>query len=650
MENRDWGIRSLITFHNKIDSAQSYAHEHNDYRQAMGLKPIHTDNVRGKDKARKRIKALEALGPSQPPALVSNARCLTEGIDVPTLSGVAFIEPRRSPIDIAQAIGRAIRKPHGSDKSVGYIVVPIYIPLSCYSPLMGATGSDEDVAALLEGPLNAAFTPLIEVIHGLRNFDEPITEIINDYRIARGARSSVRGQTRLIGERHSKETKEGALPITVDYGGITRNDPLSDQPIDLPTNALDMSAFMKALSVLCIDDILERCTDSWFENLGKVKRFLGENGNVYPTDQSDKQLKTWISAQRSGKDRLSLERYKLLEELPNWTWTPEADKWPEKWKRTLEFVKKYDRFPHKKASDPEERTLASWVENQQGFKQRKDPVLTPERIRLCEQIPRWEWREKGTRYSKLWRQQFDNYRRWVEQHGAHPQAAGTGYVTNFEQERLADWAQKQRKSRRNAESAAKSTDPEKRKSRGRALSGEEIALLDSLQPPFIWNTQEVNDDSWDSQVDDLENDITTYGHYPRGKTKLARFCLKQLQRVARGTMEAHRIERLEQLPGWDKRLEEYLTESANRAGQLAGEKLWTDTYNRVAQFAMRNHRLPRGSQHDSDEDALGRWVYKRLKEYFQNASTLNQNDRRRRLEKLPGWDERYKKYQERTKM
>ena len=41
--------------------------------------------------------------------LLSNARCLTEGVDVPTLDGVVFVDPKRSEVDIVQAVGRAIR-------------------------------------------------------------------------------------------------------------------------------------------------------------------------------------------------------------------------------------------------------------------------------------------------------------------------------------------------------------------------------------------------------------------------------------------------------------------------------------------------------------------------------------------------------------
>ena len=57
--------------------------------------------------------------------LISNARCLGEGVDVPALDGVAFIDPRHSQTDIIQAVGRAIRK--SPNKKHGVIVLPVFI-------------------------------------------------------------------------------------------------------------------------------------------------------------------------------------------------------------------------------------------------------------------------------------------------------------------------------------------------------------------------------------------------------------------------------------------------------------------------------------------------------------------------------------------
>ena len=57
--------------------------------------------------------------------ILSNARCLQEGVDVPALDAVAFMEPRNSPIDIIQSIGRVMRQSDG--KKAGYVIVPIPI-------------------------------------------------------------------------------------------------------------------------------------------------------------------------------------------------------------------------------------------------------------------------------------------------------------------------------------------------------------------------------------------------------------------------------------------------------------------------------------------------------------------------------------------
>lgn len=55
--------------------------------------------------------------------ILSNARCLTEGIDVPALDAILFLQPRRSEIDVVQAVGRVMRKSPG--KQFGYIILPI---------------------------------------------------------------------------------------------------------------------------------------------------------------------------------------------------------------------------------------------------------------------------------------------------------------------------------------------------------------------------------------------------------------------------------------------------------------------------------------------------------------------------------------------
>ncbi len=58
--------------------------------------------------------------------ILSNARCLSEGVDVPALDGVIFLQPRKTVVDVVQSVGRVMRKSKGKDW--GYVILPVVIP------------------------------------------------------------------------------------------------------------------------------------------------------------------------------------------------------------------------------------------------------------------------------------------------------------------------------------------------------------------------------------------------------------------------------------------------------------------------------------------------------------------------------------------
>jgi predicted helicase len=85
--------------------------------------------------------------------VVANAKCLGEGVDVPTLDAIAFIEPRRSETDIIQAVGRAIRL--APDKKIGTILVMVFVD-----------GANPEQA--LESKV---WKPIVDVLNALRSHD-----------------------------------------------------------------------------------------------------------------------------------------------------------------------------------------------------------------------------------------------------------------------------------------------------------------------------------------------------------------------------------------------------------------------------------------------------------------------------------------------
>ena len=123
---REEGVRHAISFHRSIRAAEEFKD------QQESIKPV----VRAKDRpscfhissrktAGERAELLREFRMSQS-ALVTNARCLQEGVDIPAVDCVLFADPKQSVVDIVQAAGRAMRPAEG--KRYGYILVPIVVP------------------------------------------------------------------------------------------------------------------------------------------------------------------------------------------------------------------------------------------------------------------------------------------------------------------------------------------------------------------------------------------------------------------------------------------------------------------------------------------------------------------------------------------
>ena len=132
---KDYDLKRVISFHSRVAGAKQFSDELVDVANLIepANRPEGTflsDYVSGAMKAgdRKekidRLKVLEGYDRG----ILTNARCLAEGVDVPSLDGVAFIDPRGSQVEIIQAVGRAIRKVRGAKvQKKGTIVLPVFI-------------------------------------------------------------------------------------------------------------------------------------------------------------------------------------------------------------------------------------------------------------------------------------------------------------------------------------------------------------------------------------------------------------------------------------------------------------------------------------------------------------------------------------------
>ena len=120
-----FGLTHGISFHARNRYAKDFASVQTSLNESGQWPRIKTFRVTGKDSAGKRGKELKAFECSKR-ALISNARCLTEGVDVPAIDLVLFAQPRQSKVDIVQAVGRALRTGDAKNKK-GYVLVPVLV-------------------------------------------------------------------------------------------------------------------------------------------------------------------------------------------------------------------------------------------------------------------------------------------------------------------------------------------------------------------------------------------------------------------------------------------------------------------------------------------------------------------------------------------
>ncbi|MGR7027230.1 DEAD/DEAH box helicase family protein [Geodermatophilus sp. URMC 62] len=156
----DYGVSRMVTFHGNVEKAERFAtalpHVASSLLTPEQASQLSAGHVNGEMPAGKRTALLDSLRTLAPGhrRVLTNARCLTEGVDVPAIDGIAFIDPRSSYVDIVQAVGRALRTAPG--KAVGTILLPVYL------------AADEDPEGVLS---SSAFDDVCTVLYALREHD-----------------------------------------------------------------------------------------------------------------------------------------------------------------------------------------------------------------------------------------------------------------------------------------------------------------------------------------------------------------------------------------------------------------------------------------------------------------------------------------------
>lgn len=197
--------------------------------------------------------------------VLSNVRFLTEGIDVPNLDAVIFLAPKKSQVDIVQAVGRIMRKFEG--KEYGYIILPVVID------------TNSDPASVLDN--NDKYKEVWQVLNALRSTDERFEAEINKLELNKNKS----GRINVIGTNSSPEEA-----VTEDNGKAIENGE-GKQPVQLELNLDEMSGLEQAFYGRIVKKVGDRrYLEDWSKDVAEIaKRHITKINDLIDSQAGSKQ-------------------------------------------------------------------------------------------------------------------------------------------------------------------------------------------------------------------------------------------------------------------------------------------------------------------------------------------------------------------------
>lgn len=374
-------IGKVITFHKSVADAASFTAQGAEGigGHIPGLEAFH---VNGTMASGKRDPIMRAFAEGDR-TLISNARCLTEGVDVPAVDMVAFLSPKRSRIDIVQATGRAMRKNDATQKTRGYVLLPLFL--------------EEQVGERVEeAVVRSNFDEVWAVLQALQEHDEVLAETITQMRDARDSTGS-------FDDRTFREKVEVLAPN------------------------ISLDILLQAITTKILDALVS-VHSSWESMFAALVKFKHHHGHCDIGLRHDLDLALWIMGQREarGRGRLTDDQIRRLDGI-GFVWEPRDVYWDAMFDALAQFKQSYGHcnVPLKWPENPQ---LGRWSEYQRHSHRRGR--LSEYRQRRLETLG-FEW--------DSWESMFATLVQFKQQHG-HCKVTHTSSKSMI----LAAWITKQR--------------------------------------------------------------------------------------------------------------------------------------------------------------------------------------------------------------
>lgn len=226
----------------------------------LDCEAAHVDGGMNASQKEEKLNWLKAETPKNTCRILSNVRCLSEGVDVPALDAVLFLTPRNSQVDVVQSVGRVMRLAPG--KKRGYIILPVVIPAGV-----------EPHKALED---NKTYKVVWQVLQALRSHDDRFDAMVNklDLNGPDTSKMEVIAITDKIAKKANKPTKKdtgkGEFGIGKKPPKRGKGDGTGSEQMDL---TLEVDEIQRAIYAKIVKKVGNRGHwEDWANDIAKIAR------------------------------------------------------------------------------------------------------------------------------------------------------------------------------------------------------------------------------------------------------------------------------------------------------------------------------------------------------------------------------------------
>lgn len=231
-------------------------------RDTVLIKSSHVDGSMGASFRDEKLQWLkETPNNSTECRVLTNVRCLSEGVDVPSLDAILFFSPKNSQVDVVQSVGRVMRKAEG--KKYGYIIIPVVVP------------EDADPNTVLDN--NDDFKIVWDILNALRAHDDRFNAIINKIELNKNRPQNILLTGSIFGGTGTNKDAETS-DDTIDNGDIKET---IAQQMELQFEKMQSVVYARMVEKVGN----KRYWEQWAEDVAKIaERHIQQITNLINTD------------------------------------------------------------------------------------------------------------------------------------------------------------------------------------------------------------------------------------------------------------------------------------------------------------------------------------------------------------------------------